>query len=93
MAGWLRDVEDAGNNRSRSPREHVAPHVAGIRRAVGRSRRSFFDPGGRVCVCVINSLSCLNEKKWRKTWKKIKNENIERKMLRRKNQLSVDENI
>ena len=37
MAGWLRDVEDAGNNRSRSPREHVAPHVAGIRRAVGRS--------------------------------------------------------
>ena len=45
-----------------------------------------------VCVCVINALSCLNEKKWKKTWKK-KNENIERKMLRRKNQLSVDENI
>ena len=24
-----------------------------------------------VCVCVINSLSCLNEKKWKKIWKKI----------------------
>ena len=46
-----------------------------------------------LCVCIINSLSCLNEKKWKKTWKKIKNENIDRKMLRRKNQLSVDENI
>ena len=42
-----------------------------------------------VCVCVINSLSCLNEKNGRQ----YENENIDRKMLRRKNQLSVDENI
>ena len=25
-----------------------------------------------VCVCVINALSCLNENKWKKTWKKNK---------------------
>ena len=24
-----------------------------------------------VCVCVINSLSCLNEKKWKRIWKRI----------------------
>ena len=49
---------------------------------------------GSVCVCV-SSIRCLvwMKRNGRKHGRKIKNEHIERKMLRRKNQLSVDENI